>query len=91
MKLTTKIATVTLMTAFAAPVVASAAPDIGLSRAELGQLRLQPETDRNGDGDVSAEEVLRTVPEAFDLNADGRIDARERGIALMRLESRRLN
>lgn len=62
-----------------------------ISNSELRRLRLSPLTDQNRDGRVTAEEVLRARPSAFDSNGDGRLDARERGVALQRLRLRRLN
>lgn len=64
---------------------------IGLTNFELGKLRLSYHTDRNQDGRITAEEVLLTVPEAFDRDGDGRLNAQERGIALQQLRLRRLD
>jgi len=89
MKTISKILAFSVLSGLTMTGVAQAGTEFGLSRHELGKLRLSYHTDRNQDGRVSAEEILRTVPSAFDLNADGRIDARERGVALQRLRSRR--
>ena len=59
-----------------------------LSSSELRRLRLLPQTDQNRNGRVSAEEILRARPDAYDRNGDGRLNAAERGVALQRLRRR---
>jgi len=59
-----------------------------LSSSELRRLRLSRHTDLNRNGEVSAEEILRVRPDAYDRNGDGRLNAAERGVALQRLRRR---
>ncbi len=89
MKIITNIVAVSLV--ILGTSAASADQGFGLSSFELGKLRLTYDTDRNQDGDITADEILLARPDAFDRNGDGRLDARERGIALKQLELRRLN
>lgn len=82
-----KIVPATLMLLGATPTFVYA----DITRAELRQLRSSRLADQNRDGRVTAEEVLRARPQAFDTNGDGRLDAVERGIALRQLRRFRVN
>lgn len=82
-----RILPVTLMMIGTVPTIGAA----DITRSELRQLRLSPLADQNRDGRLTAEEVLRALPRAFDTNGDGRLDAAERGRALAQLRHHRLD
>ena len=79
----------TLIASFAAVVALSAPAFAALEDVQdfnVNAAKLNYSLDTNGDQDVSDREIIDGNVAAFDLDGDGRLNAKERGIAEIHVE-----
>ena len=79
----------TLIASFAAVVALSAPAFAALEDVQdfnVNAAKLNYSLDTNGDQDVSDREIIDGNVAAFDLDGDGRLNAKERGIAQIHVE-----
>ncbi len=67
------------VTALSAPAFAASLADI--EDFDVNAAKLDLTLDRDGDGEVSSDEIIEGNMDVFDIDGSGAIDAEERGLA----------